>query len=93
VPEFLKLPRLLVLADNEADARRLRALLGVKLDGEARALLLVKLNRAQRTSLPTITVRDGPALATTTNQDYRARSSPRMPWPGLVTCIWTAPLM
>ena len=35
------------------------------------------------TSLPTITVRDGPALATTTNQDYRARSSPRMPWPGL----------
>src|SRR6516225_12308866 len=35
------------------------------------------------TSLPTITVRDGPALATTTNQDYRAWSSPRMPWPGL----------
>ena len=35
------------------------------------------------TSLPTITVRDGPALATTTNQGYRARSSPRMPWPGL----------
>ena len=30
-----------------------------------------------------ITVRDGPALATTTNQDYRARSFPRMPWPGL----------
>jgi len=40
-------------------------------------------SEVQQCSIDTITVRDGPALATTTNQDYRARSSPRMPWPGL----------